>query len=133
MLRFHPDQGADILARVRWLGRAAEYVRCHHERVDGRGYPRGLAAEDLPLGARILGVCDAFDAMLSERAYRGAMAVSEAVAELARCSGTQFDPAVVGALDRLVEADRLPLPIAADGCGAVTAGEGGARLSTAAL
>jgi putative nucleotidyltransferase with HDIG domain len=131
VIRFHPDQGADIVARVRWLARAAEYVRCHHERVDGAGYPRGLAADDLPLGARILMVCDAFDAMISERAYRGAMPVSDAVAELARCAGTQFDPAVVGALDRLIAADRLPLPFAAGELEAAMAGYGTGRSASA--
>ena len=109
VIRFHPDQGADILGRMRSLARAAEYVRCHHERLDGAGYPRGVAGEDVPLGARIIGVCDAFDAMTSERAYRGARGVPDALAELERCSGTQFDPRVVRALDRLVEAERLPL------------------------
>jgi putative nucleotidyltransferase with HDIG domain len=108
IIRFHPDQGADILARVRSLARAAEYVRCHHERMDGAGYPRGVGGEDLPLGARIIGVCDAFDAMTSERAYRGARGVADALVELGRCAGSQFDPRVVQALDRLVEKRALP-------------------------
>lgn len=113
IIRFHPDQGADILGRVGSLGRASEYVRCHHERMDGAGYPRGLAGEEVPLGARIIGVCDAFDSMISDRAYRGALTVPEALAELERCAGSQFDPTVVRALERLVGGDGLPLP--ADG------------------
>jgi HD-GYP domain-containing protein (c-di-GMP phosphodiesterase class II) len=97
--------------------------------VDGAGYPRGLGADDLPLGARILMVCDAFDAMISQRAYRGALPVPEALAELGRCAGTQFDPAVVEALDRLIAADRLPLPFAAgaDGLAPALVAAGGAR------
>ncbi len=72
-------------------------MRSSHERFDGTGYPDGLAGEEIPLGARIIFVCDAFDAMISERSYSNAVAPAEAVAELRACAGTQFDPAVVEA------------------------------------
>jgi HD-GYP domain-containing protein (c-di-GMP phosphodiesterase class II) len=81
-------------------------VRASHERWDGGGYPDGLAGEAIPLAARIVTVCDSFNAMTTTRSYRPAMPVSEAVTELRRCAGTQFDPRVVDALVGLVcEAD----------------------------
>ena len=76
----------------------AEWVLHHHERWDGAGYPDRLAGEQIPLGARIIFVADSYDAMTSERAYSQAMSQREALAELERCAGTQFDPAVVKAL-----------------------------------
>jgi HD-GYP domain-containing protein (c-di-GMP phosphodiesterase class II) len=72
-------------------------VRSSHERWDGGGYPDKLAGEDIPLGARIVAVCDSYDAMTTTRAYRDAMPVCEALAELERCAGTQFDARVVAA------------------------------------
>jgi HD-GYP domain-containing protein (c-di-GMP phosphodiesterase class II) len=72
-------------------------VRASHERWDGGGYPDGLAGEAIPLEARIIGVCDAYHAMTTTRSYRAAMAVADALDELRRCAGTQFDPAVVAA------------------------------------
>jgi HD-GYP domain-containing protein (c-di-GMP phosphodiesterase class II) len=69
-----------------------------HERFDGDGYPDGLAAEAIPIGSRIILACDTYHAMTSDRAYRGAMPHDDAVAELVRCAGTQFDPKVVAAL-----------------------------------
>jgi HD-GYP domain-containing protein (c-di-GMP phosphodiesterase class II) len=67
----------------------------HHERWDGRGYPEGLEEEEIPLGSRILFVADAYDAMTSDRVYRGKLSHEDAVAELERCAGAQFDPTVV--------------------------------------
>jgi two-component system, cell cycle response regulator len=72
-------------------------VRASHEHLDGKGYPDGLAGADIPLGARIIAVCDAYDAMVSDRPYRRAMPSEQAIEELVRCAGTQFDPAVVEA------------------------------------
>jgi HD-GYP domain-containing protein (c-di-GMP phosphodiesterase class II) len=72
-------------------------VRASHERWDGAGYPDALAAEEIPLGARIVSVCDSFDAMTGDRPYRAGMDVAAALAELERCAGTQFDPDVVRA------------------------------------
>jgi HD-GYP domain-containing protein (c-di-GMP phosphodiesterase class II) len=73
-------------------------VRSCHEHYDGAGYPDGLAGEDIPLIARVVCACDAFSAMTTDRPYRAARTHAEALAELARCSGSQFDPRVVAAL-----------------------------------
>lgn len=108
-MRAHPERGAEIVSRVRALSRAAEFVRGHHERMDGRGYPHGIEAAKLPLGSRILTVCDAFDAMTSDRSYRPAMPAERAIAELHRCAGDQFDEEVVAALDHLLASGRLTL------------------------
>jgi HD-GYP domain-containing protein (c-di-GMP phosphodiesterase class II) len=82
------------------------WIRHHHERPDGAGYPDGLAGESIPLGARILAVADAFEAMISTRPYKQAISIAEAVVELRRCAGTQFDPAVVEALIASLEDER---------------------------
>lgn len=108
-LRAHPAAGAEIVARVRALRRAAEIVRSHHERPDGQGYPFGLADADVPIGARVLNVSDAFDAMTSDRPYRRALSVEAALQELSRGSGTQFDARVVSCLLRLHRAGEFPL------------------------
>ena len=94
-IRRHPDIGADIVLKVSNLALVAELIRSHHERYDGKGYPRGLNGEQIPLGARILAVVDAYTVMTDGRAYRPAISHSEAIAEIKRCSGTHFDPWVV--------------------------------------
>jgi HD-GYP domain-containing protein (c-di-GMP phosphodiesterase class II) len=76
----------------------ADWILHHHERWDGTGYPDRLPGPEIPLGARIIFVVDAYDAMTSDRVYRGRLAQEDALAELERCAGTQFDPAVVAAL-----------------------------------
>jgi HD-GYP domain-containing protein (c-di-GMP phosphodiesterase class II) len=97
----HTIEGERLLLRVGGLlGEIGRIVRSCHERYDGNGYPDGLAGEEIPLLARIVACCDAFNAMTSDRSYRKAMPLEEAVAELRRGSGTQFDPRVVGALIR---------------------------------
>ena len=75
----------------------------HHERFDGKGYPDELAAENIPIGARIFSAADAFDAMTADRHYREALSLDEAMAELRRNSGTQFDPEVIAILDEVAE------------------------------
>ncbi len=107
VLNSHPTVGAALFEQVKSLRRAAEYVRAHHERLDGRGYPQALTAEKIPMGARILTVCDCFDAMTSDRPYVRARSPEEAVLELHRHSLTQFDPAVVETFVRLFEQGRL--------------------------
>jgi diguanylate cyclase (GGDEF)-like protein/putative nucleotidyltransferase with HDIG domain len=93
----HTLIGERILAGAPALQAAARLVRSSHERYDGGGYPDGLAGEDIPLGARIIAVCDAFDAMVTDRSYRRALGHDEALAELRACAGTQFDPVIVEA------------------------------------
>jgi putative nucleotidyltransferase with HDIG domain len=97
-IKRHPGLGARILRQVPFLEPHLPIVELHHERPDGHGYPFGLREDDIPLDARIVHVADAFDAMTSARAYRGARPASAAFAELQRFSGTQFDPACVEAL-----------------------------------
>jgi two-component system cell cycle response regulator len=97
IVRRHPTVGATILSAAPALERVAGFVRCCHERYDGRGYPRGIAGADIPLASRIVFVCDAFDAMISDRSYRDAMSEEAALDQLARHAGTQFDPTVVAA------------------------------------
>jgi len=97
LMRSHATIGANILSAAPALARVAEIVRSTHERVDGAGYPHGLAGEQIPLPSRIVFVCDAFDAMISERPYGVELTTVEALAELRRNAGTQFDSAVVDA------------------------------------
>jgi diguanylate cyclase (GGDEF)-like protein len=109
LMHTHPVVGAELVGHVPALRGAATLIRAHHERWDGAGYPAGLAGEAIPLGARIIAVADAYGAMTSERPYRQAGAPTWALAELRRCAGTQFDPAVVTALEQVLAADRSPL------------------------
>ncbi len=96
-MRSHAAAGYEILLKIDFLKTASQIVLSHHERYDGAGYPRGLAGEEIPLGARIFSIADAFDAMTSDRAYRSAMPAEEALAEVLRNSGSQFDPTAVRA------------------------------------
>jgi diguanylate cyclase (GGDEF)-like protein len=98
LVRPHPLVGERIVAAAPALAAAAKLVGATHERFDGGGYPNGLAGQQIPLGARIIAVCDAFTAMTFPRSYAAQRSVSEAVDELRRCAGTQFDPSVVDAL-----------------------------------
>jgi diguanylate cyclase (GGDEF)-like protein len=103
VMRRHTAVGEAILAAAPALRGVAGLVRATHERMDGTGYPDGLVGENIPLGARIVAVCDAFDAMTSDRAYRPAMSRQAAIAELEAGAGTQFDPAVVEAARAVLE------------------------------
>ena len=99
IMKMHTVEGERLLSQVGGiLGNVGRIVRSCHEDWDGTGYPDGLAAEEIPLVARIVRACDAFSAMTTDRSYRKARPVDEAVAELRRCSGTDFDPLVVRAL-----------------------------------
>jgi HD-GYP domain-containing protein (c-di-GMP phosphodiesterase class II) len=104
-MRRHPALGAEMLAEVKGLEPVAPLVRWHHERWDGRGYPDGLAGEEIPLACRIVAVCDAVQAMSADRPYRAALDALEARSELVAASGTQFDPDVVEAVRAVVEPD----------------------------
>jgi putative nucleotidyltransferase with HDIG domain len=100
LIQAHPLVGARILRSIPFLAPHLPIVELHHERPDGRGYPYGLKHDAIPLAARIVHVADAYDAMTTARAYRPARLPQEALAELHRCSGTDFDPASVEALVR---------------------------------
>jgi hypothetical protein len=110
VMRSHPVVGERMLKGIEFLHDALPVIRHHHERWDGKGYPDGLRGEQIPLGARIVAVCDSFDAMTSNRPYRDAMPAEAACEEILRCAGTQFDPVcanlLVDALEK-VGPDRL--------------------------
>ena len=106
-IKRHPAVGAEIIRSVGFLNDAVAYIKHHHERWDGKGYPDGLAGDDIPLGAQIVGIVDTFDAMTSTRSYRKALPEGEAVKEIQRCSGTQFNPKVVAAFLEAYEAGAL--------------------------
>jgi putative nucleotidyltransferase with HDIG domain len=103
IIKRHPVAGEEILKPVKFLQEVAKVIRQHQERWDGKGYPDGLKGEEIHLYARIVAVADAFDAMTSDRSYRKAMKIEEAVEEILRNSGTQFDPKVVEAFYRAYE------------------------------
>ncbi|MCW2968099.1 MAG: diguanylate cyclase and metal dependent phosphohydrolase [Solirubrobacteraceae bacterium] len=104
----HTIMGERIMSAAPALARAAQLVRSSHERIDGTGYPDGLAGDAIPLGSRVIAVCDAFDAMISDRPYRPALGIDLAAAELRLCAGTQFDSSVVEALCRAIESKARP-------------------------
>ncbi len=112
IVRRHPAAGQEMLDRVGGaLEQAGRIVRSHHERFDGQGYPDGLAGAAIPVEARVITACDAWNAMTTDRAYRGAIPAVRAAEELERCAGGQFDPVVVAALLRvLVRRGELPSP-----------------------
>ena len=106
-MRQHTVMGERIIAAAGpSLERIAPLVRASHERWDGKGYPDGLAGEQIPLGARIITICDSFRAMLSARPYKESMALEQALAELRRCAGSQFDPDLVEVFCAIVRAER---------------------------
>ena len=103
-IQLHPMRGLEIVGEIGFLNEALTGIMHHHERMDGRGYPMGFAGDEIPVFAKIIAVADAFDSMTSTRSYRKARRIDEAVAELRKSAGTQFDPkivdAFVSALDR---------------------------------
>jgi two-component system cell cycle response regulator len=109
-VRRHSEIGERIVAAAPALVEVAQLVRATHEQWDGSGYPDRLVAHEIPLGARIIAVCDAYDAMITERAYQRAMDPADAVTELRRCAGTQFDPDVVDAFGLVLLDQAEPAP-----------------------
>jgi HD-GYP domain-containing protein (c-di-GMP phosphodiesterase class II) len=103
-MKTHTIEGQKLLERVGGiLAKVGIIVRASHERWDGRGYPDGLVADDIPVAARVVSACDAYNAMTTDRSYRAALPVHVALGELRANAGTQFDPAVVTALIGIVE------------------------------
>ena len=102
MIKTHPVIGDQIIGKTRLFQSVSDIVRYHHERYDGRGYPDGLCGENIPLGARIVALADAFDAMTSPRPYRPALDIKAALDELVHCRNSQFDPALVDVFVSLV-------------------------------
>ena len=90
-IRKHPEIGYRILSTVNNMSEMAEFVLSHHERWDGKGYPQGISGEQIPLQSRIIGIADAYDAMISERSYKKSLTKKEAIQELIANSGTQFN------------------------------------------
>lgn len=91
-IKKHSETGYRILGKSPGMAQASEYILAHHERWDGKGYPNGLKSYEIPIQARIIAICDAFDAMRSKRPYREALPLEHAVAEIKKGAGTQFDP-----------------------------------------
>jgi diguanylate cyclase (GGDEF)-like protein/putative nucleotidyltransferase with HDIG domain len=106
LMRTHPAVGASILGAVEPLRDLVPIVRTHHERYDGKGYPDGLRSDQIPIESQIVAAADAFEVIVSRRAYKQAQTVEWACAEMERCKGTQFDPNVVDAFVRVIERDR---------------------------
>ncbi len=102
----HPEAGVDIVGPIEFLEQVKEIILHHHERYDGGGYPGKLKGDSIPMGARILAVVDAYSSMLSDRPYRSALTVEEAIEELRRCSGSQFDPDIVEKLIAVLRSNK---------------------------
>ncbi len=102
-MRQHPVFGMEIVRQIAGMERVLDLILYHHERWDGNGYPAGLRGEQIPIGARIVSAIDAFHAMTSPRPYRNTLPVAEAIAEMRRCAGSQFDPQVVEAYAAVLE------------------------------
>ncbi|HID57490.1 TPA: HD domain-containing protein, partial [Candidatus Poribacteria bacterium] len=110
IIKAHPIIGYEALKHIKFLSDALPIVLHHHERYDGKGYPDGLRGNEIPIGARIFAIADAFDAMTSDRPYRRAMPVEKALWEIATCSGTQFDPNIVGIFLQIPIESLLSIP-----------------------
>ncbi|MER7484819.1 HD-GYP domain-containing protein [Streptomyces sp. NPDC126497] len=122
VIELHPEYGHEMVRGISFLGEARAAVLHHHERLDGTGYPYGLAGGQIPESARVVAVADAFDAMTSTRSYSRARPVSVALEELRRCAGTHFDPRMVAALARAVGRSGWHPVVTADDTGPDTAG-----------
>jgi HD-GYP domain-containing protein (c-di-GMP phosphodiesterase class II) len=109
IMKDHPAHGIRILEPIGFSSTIIDAIYQHHERFDGKGYPRGLAGEEISLAARILNVADTIDAMISERPYRGRISIQGVLLELERESGRQFDPRVAESARRLIEKGLLKL------------------------
>jgi len=106
-IKQHAARGAQIISHLKMLNNAVPMVRHHHERWDGQGYPDGLQGDAIPFGARIVAIADAFEVMISHRAYITTRTPAQALEELRRCAGTQFDPVLVDRFCSCLESDCL--------------------------
>jgi diguanylate cyclase (GGDEF)-like protein len=106
-IKRHPEIGYRILTASAEYKDIAEDILSHHERYDGKGYPRGLSGENIPIRARIISIADAYDAMISERPYRKPFSHEQAIAEISRCTGTQFDPNIANIFIKLFQHERI--------------------------
>jgi putative nucleotidyltransferase with HDIG domain len=102
IVKRHPAQGARVVGKVAGYGPVAEIIRCHHERIDGQGYPRGLGGDEIPLLSRMISIADTYDVMTARDSYRDPVSQEEAIAELRRVSGTQLDGELVEVFIRLL-------------------------------
>jgi HD-GYP domain-containing protein (c-di-GMP phosphodiesterase class II) len=110
LMKSHVAAGCKVLERFDDYAHGVELVRCHHERIDGSGYPRGLSEKQIPLGAQIVGISDAIDAMTSDRPYRHAMPLTAVRDELVRLSGKQFSSNVVEAAVQVLDGVHVSAP-----------------------
>jgi putative nucleotidyltransferase with HDIG domain len=106
-VKLHPEQGARLVRRIEGYGPVADIILCHHEKVDGTGYPHGVSGNDIPLGSRIIAVADTYDVMTSRDSYRRPVSSEAAIMELRRVAGSQLDPLVVETFVEMVEAGRV--------------------------
>jgi putative nucleotidyltransferase with HDIG domain len=113
-IQMHPLRGMEIVREIGTLDEAHAAIMHHHERIDGRGYPMGLAGDEIPEAARIVAIADAFDSMTSNRTYRSARSIAEAIAALQDGAGMQFDPVMVPAFTRALDREGWTLPAAPD-------------------
>lgn len=110
IMRLHSTIAIRMLERVEGLQDSLPMIKHHHERFDGKGYPDGMTGHDIPLGARIIAVAETFDMLISELPWRDAMTLKDALNEMKRCSGSQFDPMVVEAFLSVIESQKVELP-----------------------
>ncbi len=112
IIKSHPELGEKLVNGIEKLKLISSWLKSHHERYDGKGYPEGLAGEQIPISSRIIAIADTYDAMTSSRSYRAALSHQEAINEIARCSGTQFDPKLAelftGISDEIQELKKNP-------------------------
>jgi putative nucleotidyltransferase with HDIG domain len=106
-VKLHPEQGAKLVRRIEGYGPVADIIISHHERIDGKGYPHGIAGDEIPLGSRIISVADTYDVMTSRDSYRRPVSTEAAIVELRRVAGTQLDPVIVECFIEMVESGRV--------------------------